>query len=230
MNAKTKELIVKKWGSLSRHAKTALSVCLISFALIGYICILRFPKYGLRDNLYFLIRLVAEFCFYITVVMSMIFAVKICIWDFCAISKIFVVCWSVTFALSLPHWPPLFGYETTQIGDIYEKEEYIENYLVIMSRQPNTVQNRKKYTLPAQIQRTKDETGYQEKINYITGEREERDICALVYHINYLYFNNGGYLYFMEEEDNIIIPNIEVDLEDFHGDTYYITLTEDKSK
>ena len=110
----------------------------------------------------------------------------------------------IVFAISSPYIPKLLGYGTTQIGDYYEKDEYTENYVVFMSREPQKNENRKVYTLTA-------------KINSIYG-------C---YYIQKLYFNNEGYLNF-DEVDSILEPNEEYSVEDNKGDTYYITLTKQK--
>jgi hypothetical protein len=103
------------------------------------------------------------------------------------------------------HLPKVLGFGTTQIGSFYESHEYKEYYYVEMSREPESVYNRKEYVLPAQIW-------------HMSGG----------YYIQYLYFNNGGSLNFEDEEESLIL-NKEVRLSDEEHDTYYITLTDRKS-
>ena len=126
--------------------------------------------------------------------------------------------WCLFLLLSVPYIPILFKCETTQIGDFYEAEDYTEYYYVLMSREPENKIGRKVYTLPAEIERRYD-------------ENEERH-C---YHINYLYFPNGGYLSFdydfAYEEPNCstVQKDKETEVTDYHGDVYYITLTTEKA-
>ena len=129
------------------------------------------------------------------------------------------------FLTSIPHVPFLFGYGTTQIGDYYEKSAYTETYTVIMSREPENITTRKAYTLPAEIERRKD---------YLYTTEDYDEVYDLAYHINYLYFPNGGYLSFSYDEayENpeycLLEPNKERRVTDYHGDEYYITLTTEK--
>lgn len=139
--------------------------------------------------------------------------------------RCFYVVWAVYLMLSLPHIPVLFGYETTQIGDFYEAREYTEEYYVIFSRKPQSDTSRKQYMLPALIER---------RLDYIDMTEDGHDICDLNYHINYLYFSNGGHLSFdydgayEDAERSAVILGQETKVEDYHGDTYYVTLTDEK--
>ena len=127
--------------------------------------------------------------------------------------------------------PVLFGYETTQIGDFYEAEEYTEKYYVIMSRQPKEQENRKEYTLPADIERSLDYS-YTTNVteDYYSQEHGGEDIYASGYHIKKLYFPNGGYLVFDEPIDSTLCVEQEAEVLDYHDDIYYITLTKNKVK
>lgn len=132
--------------------------------------------------------------------------------------KLFYVVWILAFLLSLPQMPVLFGYETTQIGDFYEAKEYTEEYYVIMSRQPQDKESRKAYTLSAEIERSLD---------YLC-ETDGHEVYELNYHINQLYFTNGGYLVFDEPNYSIVQVGHESEVTDYHNNTYYITLTKEK--
>ena len=139
------------------------------------------------------------------------------------------------FVLSIPRIPVLFGHQTTQIGDFYEAKEYTEKYYVIMSREPENVHNRKQYTLPATIERRKDYS-YTTEVSedYYFQEHGGDDVYVLNYHITHLYFPNGGYLVFDYDEalEDSELTDIELNKEteviDYHGDYYYITLTNKK--
>ena len=141
--------------------------------------------------------------------------------------KVFYVAWLLFFVLSIPHIPVLYGYETTQIGDFYEAREYKEKYFVVMSRKPEDIEDRKQYTLPAEIER---------RLTYEGSDDNGNDFYSLNYHINYLYFPNGGYLsfdydYAYEEAGRTSVKvNKETEVVDYHGDEYYITLTKEKAK
>ena len=167
---------------------------------------------------------VSEGFFFCSVVLGII-------WIYRIISKklikrrIFYIVWGLFFTLSIPHIPVLFKYETTQIDDFYEAREYTENYYVIYSKKPQSNTDRKQYMLPAQIERRYD---------YLGTTDDGYDMLDLNYHINYLYFSNGGYLSFDYDgayEDpsySTVILGQEVAVIDSHGDTYYVTLTDEK--
>lgn len=123
-------------------------------------------------------------------------------------SKVFFIVILIYFALSILYIPKLFGYKTMQIGDFYEAEEYKAKYYVIMSRDPDGSAVRKEYKLPAEIERRTD----------------------YLYHINYIFFSNGGYLNFTDrdDEDTTLSPDKETRCIDNKNEYYYITLTKEK--
>lgn len=150
-------------------------------------------------------------------------------------NNMFYIIGGLFILLSLPHIPVLCGYETTQIGDFYEAREYTEKYYVVMSREPESVQNRKKYTLPAEIERRTDYLYTTEVYeDYYFQEHGGNDIYRLAYHINYLYFPNGGYLTFVYDEVyenpeySTVLLNQETKVTDYYDNDYYITLTSEK--
>ena len=150
----------------------------------------------------------------------------------------FLITLSISFLLAIPHIPVLCGYETTNIGDFYEAREYTAKYYVIMSREPDINVDRKAYTLPAEIERRLDEgvETFHSTTYYLDGETYEQGVDALNYHINYLYFPNGGYLTFNYDEAyenpeySILLLDKETKVTDYHGDEYYITLTKKKAE
>ncbi len=182
-----------------------------------------------KENLFFHIRLIMEICFFtallvLTVFISRIRAKK-------KLGKVFAIWWCVAILIGSFHVPRLLNIGNTQIGSFYELPEYKENYMVIMSRKPNTEKNRKQYTLPAEIEKLPMYAGQKVSINVYSGERETTEMYSSGYCINYLYFNNGGHLYFEGDDyQNALILNEEVKIEDYRGDTYYITLTDKKAK
>ena len=143
--------------------------------------------------------------------------------------KLFYIVWVSVLLLSIPQMPVLFGYETTQIGDFYEAKEYTEKYYVLMSRQPQEKENRKVYTLPADIERSL-EYYYTEDVyeDYYLQEHGGYDVYSQGYYIRKLHFPNGGYLTFDNMDDSLILVGIETEVIDYHEDTYYITLTSEK--
>ncbi len=148
----------------------------------------------------------------------------------------FFITLCLSFLLSIPHIPVLCNYETTDIGSYYEATEYTAKYYVIMSREPETNPNRKAYTLPAEIKRKlhEEKETFRSSTSYLDGETSEQYVSVPYYHINYLYFPNGGYLTFTYDEASEnpdytdIILNEETMVTDYHGDEYYITLTNKK--
>lgn len=145
-------------------------------------------------------------------------------------NKMFYIVWILMFVLSIPYIPILCGYETKQIGDFYEAREYTQKYYVKMSRNPNGTFGRKQYTLPAEIERRLDyDYTVDEYEDYYFQTHGGYDVYKLAYHINQLYFPNGGYLSFDFDSAKLQVDK-EVEVEDYHGDTYYITLTKEKAK
>ena len=72
--------------------------------------------------------------------------------------------------------------------------------------------------------------------DYYFQEHGGEDVYALAYHINKLYFPNGGYLTFDYDavydnpEYSTVYPNKETKVIDYHDNEYYITLTNLKVK
>lgn len=152
-------------------------------------------------------------------------------------NKLFYLVWGIFFLLSISYIPVLFNYESTQIGNLYEANEYKEKYYVIMSREPEQNLNRKVYTLPAEIERRKDYLYTTEiKEDYYGQSYGGNEVYMFNYHINYLYFPNGGYLYFdydkayEEPELTLLKVGKETKVEDYKENQYYITLTKNKIK
>ncbi len=143
----------------------------------------------------------------------------------------FYIFWSLYLLLSIPYIPVVCGYKTTDIGSFYEASEYKEKYNVIMSKEPDTVSGRTEYTLPALIERHPE-------YSYTTDEYEDyygqshggHDVYTPTYCISRLYFKNGGHLTFdlSFPERITVIPNLETQVTDTKGNTYYITLTTTK--
>ena len=75
--------------------------------------------------------------------------------------------------------------------------------------------------LPAQIER---------RYTYEGTTDDGNEIYDLNYHINYLYFSNGGYLSFDydDSDDSNVVLGKEMMVMDYHGDFYYVTLTDEK--
>lgn len=143
-------------------------------------------------------------------------------------SGIFYAIWIFSFILSIPYIPTLFGYETTQIGDLYEAREYTANYYVIMSREPETAKDRKIYTRPAEITRQIDYkyTTAMRTDSYTQQEYGGDDIYGFAYHIKCMYFLNGTRLDFSTDDNNsVIYLNKETKVTSTSGKDYYITLT-----
>ena len=109
-------------------------------------------------------------------------------------------------------------------GALFEKKEYEGNFIVTMSRNPKSTSERTVYYLPAHISKYCEVVDEYTHYTWYTGEREEEYIESSLYHINHLYFSNGGYSTFYE--DNILHLNEEARVTDYEGNTYYITLTD----
>lgn len=126
---------------------------------------------------------------------------------------IFIIASGILGPLYMPF--PLFGCGNTNIGSLFEKLEYTENYYVYMRTSDSSS---KSYKLEATIRR--DEYG-----------DDEHNFDG--YFIEELRFNNGGFVTFMEK-DQTPHPSEELELHEekklqsLDGDTYYITLTKEK--
>lgn len=215
---------VKVFWTTFTHSEQAFLVCCGMF--FGFITLFVLLRYDISP-LNFLILDVSNFFFLSFLIL--------CIYCFYRLlkksyikSKLYYICWCVFFLLSVPYIPKALGYKTTQIGDFYEALEYKEKYYVTMSRNSEDNPERKIYTLPAEIERRYDYEGTTHSDNL---DDTEHDIYSLNYHINYLYFPNGGYLRFSSDEiDSIVSPEKECQVEDCEGSSYYITLSAEKVK
>ena len=127
---------------------------------------------------------------------------------------------------------PIYSrFENTDIGSFFEKESYCEQYYVYL-RNDSTKQ--KSYRLKADIIRS--DYGYP---SYVDGE-ESFVVQGNGYFILKAYWGNGGYLTFVDENEFEMIgypnksarifPGVETKVQDYKGDIYYITLTDEKVK
>ena len=213
-----------------------IGLFLLGLNLFFALCII--GKYPFVEQWYFFIHTITETAFYTTVCLAASFLWSVIKREIKQKSTAFYISWLLAFLLCIPHIPVLCNYETTDIGSYYEATEYTAKYYVIMSREPETNPNRKAYTLPAEIERRLDEGAetFHSSTYYLDGETYEQDVSTPSYHINYLYFPNGGYLTFTydeayEEPDRTdLLLNEETMVADYHGDEYYITLTNKKAE
>lgn len=219
--ARIKNKIQSWWYYIPQDWKICVGFIIGFFIFICYVCLVCIdnlsPMFFLKQwiGVGEIVFPICTICFIVTAIKDRKFFK----------SRAFYFSWILSFILFLPQVPTYCGYGTTQIGDFYEKKEYTEDYIVIMSRKPETELGRKEYTLPATIVRSEDYASTNSRTDWLSGERSEREIYGYFYHIDKLYFPNGGYLTF-DEEDNIVLLDEEVELEDYHDDTYYITLTD----
>lgn len=217
----TKNNVQSWWCHLSQDWKLCIGSIIVLFIFICCICLVCIesltPMFFLKQwsNIAELIFPICTACFIVSATKNRKFFK----------SHAFYFSWILSFIFFLPQVPTYFGYGTTQIGDFYEKKEYMEDYIVIMSREPETQLDRKEYTLPATIIRTEDYIGTTISNNWLSGDILEREIYEHLYHIDKLYFPNGGYLTF-KEEYNMVYLDEEVKLYDRHDNPYYITLTD----
>ena len=227
-----KRAVLKIYNRISKpiRSEVVLFVGIALFFAIAFLCFL--GSSTLLKYAYILCRTTSELAFYFVVIKLICSIYALIKYKKINNLKTHAIWLSVLIVFSLPHLPRIFGYTTTQIGDYYEKAEYTENYVVFMSREPQKNENRKVYTLTAKISRSEDYMSSEISNNYITCEQHETDITMLCYHIEKLYFNNGGYLNFdeVDSEYTILEPNKEYSVEDNKGDTYYITLTKQKAR
>lgn len=119
-------------------------------------------------------------------------------------------------------------FENTNIGSFLEKESYREQYYVYI--RSNNKQS-KSYRCKADIYR--GDYGYPA----YTDEGEETFIIkGNGYFLEKVYWDNGGYLTFTDDDfleitsSARIYPGKETLITDCHGDEYYVTLTTEKVK
>ncbi len=218
-----KEKLLNLWKN-SSFEKKAITVCLAIVCFFSLKNLFRF--HDSKESLFYAFRFASDF--------SLVFA--LChIYDILRsvrrknkpkAKRLVLLFFYLIFAI--PSVMQLFNIGNTQIGSFFEKREYTENYIVCMSRDPNDEKNRKEYYLPATISRYPDVIDSNTSIEWYSGERYDTEIEAPQYHLYTIYFENGGYLTF--EDDNIVIPNKEVRLIAKGGDFYYVTLTKRVAK
>lgn len=223
-----KKFLVQKIASLSSDGKSAL------YVIGGIVGVnLLFIVFGiyqetLQKTMFFHIRLTMEICFYLAIILLFMFIGRL--HKKKKISKVFILWWCFAILIGCFHIPRILTIGNTQIGSFYELAEYKENYIVLISDAPKTETKRIQYALPAEIERLTMNAGEKVSINVYNGERETTELYSSGYCINYLYFNNGGHLYFEGDDyQNALTLNEEVEIEDCKGDTYYITLTNQKA-
>ena len=241
---KVKEKSSIWWNALSESSKVIIGMELAAFilTLLPAVSPSFWMANDIKNRLYYLLRCLNSTAFWLAFLMTACFTESYIKKRFFKKtvpkhSKTFYLSWIICFLLCLPYIPILFGYETTQIGDFYEATEYTEKYYVIMSTKPESVSNRKKYTLPAEIERRYDLIGTTDLYeDYYSQSYGGEDIYELNYHINHLYFPNGGYLSFdydyayEEISCSKLQINQETKVTDNHDNYYYIKLTKEKVK
>lgn len=123
-------------------------------------------------------------------------------------------------ALSIILSPPVFShFENTNIGSFLEKDTYSERYYVFVR---NDSAKAKSYRVKADIIRSSYSSSSYVDVNG--------------YLLKKLYWPNGGYLIFIDEDDLYsnasnaeISPLEEAYCEDIEGNGYYVTLTLEKA-
>ena len=193
------------WMILSEPTKIAIVYGVSIFTLVFIFC---FFCGRLAPVLFF--RELSSVAFLTLVIMCVCFIVSAIKNREIFKSKAFYISLLLTLIISIPYIMILSGYGTEEIGDFFEKDNYTAKYYVEMSRKPEEETVRKVYTLPAEIMR-------------IEGD----------YFINQLFFKNGGYLFFGTDSnlsDSPLTLNEEICIDDYHGDTYYIKLTDFPAK
>lgn len=131
--------------------------------------------------------------------------------------------------LSIIFSPPVFNhFENTNIGSFLEKESYREQYYVYIR---SDAKQSKAYRCKADIYR--GNYGYS---SYTDDGEETFIIEGNGYFLEKVYWNNGGYLTFADDDflettsSARIYPGKETVVTDCHDDEYYVTLTTEKIK
>lgn len=133
----------------------------------------------------------------------------------------------ILFVLGILSSPFVFQhFENTNIGSFLEKESYREQYYVYV--RSNNKQS-KSYRCKADIYRGR--YGYP---SYTDEGEETFVIQGEGYFLEKVYWNNGGYLTFTDDDwlevtsSARIYPGKEVSVKDYHDNEYYVTLTTEK--
>ena len=215
----------------NQDIKTALFVVMIIVAIPVIILLKNYDEYKtFKEIAYMFAKSISSSCLDVSILMIVCFVYNV--FKRHKTSRVLYVSLILSLVVGSFHIPFVLGIGTTQIGDYYELTEYTEYYYVQMSRNPETDANRKVYTLPAEICRSEDFEGYTEiKEDFYGNTYGGRETYKTNYHINYLYFNNGGYLCFSDNdpERNAVVLNKEIKIQDYHDETFYITLTANKA-
>lgn len=207
--------------SLDGNKKAAVIVSIIVVAFSFFLALFDFSEHNnIRTFFIDFFKMISESAFTVSIPLLLCFLFNVVMRK--KSNRALYASLVVALTFGCFHLPFVLNIGTTQIGDYYELPEYKEYYYVQLSRKPKSNTDRKVYTLPAEIERTRD-------YEYTTDKGHE--VYATNYHINYLFFSNGGWLYFGDEEpeENAVLLETEVEMEDYHNNTYYITLTKEKA-
>ena len=117
--------------------------------------------------------------------------------------KHYYVVWAICIILSLPYGIGKLGYNSTNIGSVFEISDYTENYVTYISFESPGNSERKVYIQPAVIHR-------EGRMPYYSIEKiQMRDGSCLFFDSEYSFF-----------------PNIEKCVTAFGGTDCYVTLTD----
>lgn len=198
--------------------------------LILVITILTFiyknESHTVYETFIYSLRTTASSCFLISFFLLFIIIENVIKKNFVFFTKGFVVPAAVIILLGCFNIPLFFGIgTTTQIGHFYEKSEYTEDYLVLVSDEPFGTPGRVIQEMKCEIWRSRETTGYNTITNVVTAETQEVEESELMYHITTLYLPNGSCIYFNNELSNVLKPGGEYVVTDEYDNDYYITLT-----
>ena len=145
--------------------------------------------------------------------------------DFFSKKKGVLLC-EIILVLGILFSPSVFShFENTNIGSFLEKESYSEQYYVYIRKDKK---QSKTYRCRADI--CKGDYGYP---SYTDEGEETFVIQGNGYFLKKVYWDNGGYLTFTDDDDWTkssaqVYPGKEVSVTDYHDNEYYVTLTTDK--
>jgi len=104
----------------------------------------------------------------------------------------------------------------TQIGSLWEKSDYRETYYVLLYPKDSSSKN---YKVPARI--------WSHVESYETSYRDDVEVrFERIYNLEYVSFQNGGYLYF---EDQEIELGEKCSVKDHTGERWEVELTNQKA-
>lgn len=116
--------------------------------------------------------------------------------------KHYYIAWAICLTLFLPHIVGQLGYNSTQIGSIFETSSYTENYVVYISFESPRNHPRDVYIQPAII---------------------HREGGMPYYSIEKIQMRDGSFIYL--SSDDRFFPNIEEKVEAYDDISCYVTLT-----